>query len=190
MFVGENALKSTPWLLKNPSDNKVIGKVLIKYNGNESVFSSDNYIAISSDAFNGNNYIQEVIIGRNTKHIGTRAFANCEKLTSVVITISGFLASAFAAESFAGELANMINISFITKETLTTILIILITLILSYFTLVFGELLPKKIGLANSYDLSFKMVKPLCIVISIFNPVIRIIIEMGDECGKSQKIQL
>lgn len=90
----------------------------------------------------------------------------------VVITISGFLASAFAAESFAGELAELINISFLTKETLTTILVVLITLVLSYFTLVFGELLPKKIGLAYSYDLSFKMVKPICIVIAIFNPII------------------
>lgn len=90
----------------------------------------------------------------------------------VVITISGFLASAFAAESFAGELAELINISFLTKETLTTILVVLITLVLSYFTLVFGELLPKKIGLAYSYDLSFKMVKPICVVITIFNPII------------------
>lgn len=90
----------------------------------------------------------------------------------VVITISGFLASAFAAESFAGELAELINVSFLTKEALTTILVVLITLVLSYFTLVFGELLPKKIGLAYSYDLSFKMVKPICVVIAIFNPII------------------
>ena len=90
----------------------------------------------------------------------------------VVITISGFLASAFAAESFAGELASMIKISFMSTETLTTILVVLITLILSYFTLVFGELLPKKIGLAYSYQLAFKMVNPINMVIKIFNPII------------------
>ena len=90
----------------------------------------------------------------------------------VAITISGFLASALAAESFAGELAQMMNVTFVTKETLTTILVIAITLILSYFTLVFGELLPKKIGLAYSYQLSFKMINTLCIVITIFKPVI------------------
>lgn len=90
----------------------------------------------------------------------------------VVITISGFLASAFAAESFAGELASMIKIDFISTQTLTTILIVLITLLLSYFTLVFGELLPKKIGLAYSYELSFKMINPINTVIKIFNPII------------------
>ena len=90
----------------------------------------------------------------------------------VVITISGFLASAFAAESFAGELASMIKLSFMSTETLTTILVVLITLILSYFTLVFGELLPKKIGLAYSYKLAFKMINPINTVIKIFNPII------------------
>lgn len=90
----------------------------------------------------------------------------------VVITISGFLASAFAAESFAGELASMIKLSFMSTETLTTILVVVITLILSYFTLVFGELLPKKIGLAYSYQLAFKMVNPINTVIKIFNPII------------------
>ena len=90
----------------------------------------------------------------------------------VAITISGFLASALAAESFAGELADMMNVTFMTKQTLTTILVIIITLILSYFTLVFGELLPKKIGLAYSYQLAFKMVNPINTVIKIFNPII------------------
>lgn len=90
----------------------------------------------------------------------------------VVITISGFLASAFAAESFAGELASIIKLSFMSTETLTTILVVVITLILSYFTLVFGELLPKKIGLAYSYQLAFKMVNPINTVIKIFNPII------------------
>ena len=90
----------------------------------------------------------------------------------VVITISGFLASAFAAESFAGELASMIKLSFMSTETLTTVLVVLITLILSYFTLVFGELLPKKIGLAYSYKIAFKMINPINTVIKIFNPII------------------
>lgn len=90
----------------------------------------------------------------------------------VVITISGFLASAFAAESFAGELASMIKLSFMSTQTLTTILVVLITLILSYFTLVFGELLPKKIGLAYSYKIAFKMINPINTVIKIFNPII------------------
>lgn len=93
----------------------------------------------------------------------------------VVITLSGFLASAFAAENFASELASIINITFISQSTLTTILIVLITLILSYFTLIFGELLPKKIGLAYSYSWSFKMVNVIYATIKIFKPFIIIL---------------
>lgn len=93
----------------------------------------------------------------------------------IAITLSGFLASAFAADSFASELANMINLSFLSKSTLTTILIILITMILSYFTLVFGELVPKKLGLAYSNKIAFSMVLVIDIVIKVFKPFIIIL---------------
>lgn len=93
----------------------------------------------------------------------------------IAITLSGFLASAFAAESFASELANILNITIITKETLTTILIIIITILLSYFTLVFGELVPKKIGLAYSTKISFTMVNIIELVMLICKPFIIIL---------------
>ena len=54
----------------------------------------------------------------------------------IAITLSGFLASAFAAENFASEIADIITISTISKETLTSILVVIITIILSFFTLV------------------------------------------------------
>ena len=93
----------------------------------------------------------------------------------IAITLSGFLASAFAAENFASELSNIINISFLTKETLTNILVILITIILSYFTLVLGELAPKKIGLSYSEKIAFSMVEVINIVIKICKPFIIIL---------------
>lgn len=93
----------------------------------------------------------------------------------IAITFSGFLASAFAAESFASEIASKINITFLTAETLTTILIVVITIILSYFTLVFGELVPKKIGLAYSKKISFAMVNIIYAVITFFKPFIWIL---------------
>lgn len=90
----------------------------------------------------------------------------------IAITLSGFLASAFAAESFASEIADILTISFLTKDTLTTILIVLITMVLSYFTLVFGELVPKRIGLTYSKKIAFSMVTMIDIVIIIFKPFI------------------
>ena len=93
----------------------------------------------------------------------------------VAITLSGFLSSAFAAESFASEIASSLNASFISLDVLTNILIILITIILSYFTLVFGELLPKKIGIANPEKISYAMVDIIYGVIIFFKPFILIL---------------
>lgn len=107
----------------------------------------------------------------------------------VAITLSGFLASAFAADSFANKIARNISISFLTEAALTNILIILITIILSYFTLVFGELLPKKIGLAYSDKIAFAMVDVICFVITFFRPFITILKFSTDKLEKIFKIK-
>ena len=107
----------------------------------------------------------------------------------IAITLSGFLASAFAAENFASEIANLINISFLTEEATTNILIIIITIILSYFTLVFGELVPKKIGLAYSKELSYKMVNIVDFVIKVCKPFILILKNSTDFVTKLLKIK-
>lgn len=93
----------------------------------------------------------------------------------IAITLSGFLASAFAAENFASEIAGLIVVTNISKEMLTNILVIIITIILSYFTLVFGELIPKKLGLAYSKKISFAMIGPINFVITFFKPFIIIL---------------
>jgi putative hemolysin len=75
----------------------------------------------------------------------------------VLITLAGFLSSAFAASNFSGRLANWL-VSLGTKipaDTLSTASVVIITLILSYFTLVFGELLPKRIALKKADSLAF-----------------------------------
>ena len=68
----------------------------------------------------------------------------------VCITLSGFLGSAFAADSFASILADALvaaGFVLLTPAALHSVCVILITLILSYFTIVLGELLPKRIAL-------------------------------------------
>jgi len=75
----------------------------------------------------------------------------------VLITLAGFLSSAFAASNFSGRLANWF-VSLGTKipaDTLSTASVVIITLILSYFTLVLGELLPKRIALKKADTLAF-----------------------------------
>ena len=66
----------------------------------------------------------------------------------VGITLAGFLASAFAADSFT-ELLIGYGFFLVSDVFTENLLMIMITLILSYFTLVFGELVPKKVGLSN-----------------------------------------
>lgn len=70
------------------------------------------------------------------------------------ITLAGFLGSAFAADSFSDPLVNwMIKLFGLTESvrpTLDAVAVIVITLILSYFTLVLGELVPKRIAMKNS----------------------------------------
>ena len=79
-----------------------------------------------------------------------------EKFLSTIqisITLAGFLGSAFAADNFAGKLTNWIynDLDFhsINIETLETLCIVFVTLILSYVTLVLGELVPKRIAMKN-----------------------------------------
>ena len=71
----------------------------------------------------------------------------------VGITLAGFLGSAFAADSFSDILVdwlvNTCKITFIPLGVLDTVSVILITIILSFFTLVLGELVPKRIAMRN-----------------------------------------
>lgn len=91
------------------------------------------------------------------------------------ITLAGFLASAFAADYFADYFLEMISISILPLSTLRTILVILITLVLSYFTLVFGELVPKKFAINNPFKVAYTFVGLIKIVNIIFSPLIKLL---------------
>lgn len=90
------------------------------------------------------------------------------------ITFAGFLGSAFAADNFAGRLTRwLIDIGLkVPATTLNTISVILITFLLSYFTLVFGELVPKRIAMRNAEKLSLGMSGILYGISRIFGPLV------------------
>src|SRR5699024_1229667 len=73
------------------------------------------------------------------------------------ITLAGFLSSAFASDAFAERLAPMLYqvIPFISLITWKNISIILITIILSFFTLIFGELVPKRLAMKHYEKIAF-----------------------------------
>ena len=73
------------------------------------------------------------------------------------VTLAGFLSSAFASDTFANMLAPALNL-LIPSVSLTvwkSLSIVIITLILSYFTLVFGELVPKRLAMKYYEKISF-----------------------------------
>ena len=78
----------------------------------------------------------------------------------VAITLSGFMGSAFAAENFAGMLSNWLVLGLgipLSQETMHSISVVVITITLSYFTLVFGELVPKQVAMRNAEKLALGM---------------------------------
>ena len=86
----------------------------------------------------------------------TREPAKFLATIQVAITLSGFLGSAFAADNFSDPLVDLalglgVNIP---RATLDVIAVVLITLILSYITLIFGELVPKRIAMKRSEQIA------------------------------------
>ena len=77
----------------------------------------------------------------------------------VAITLSGFLGSAFAADNFAGLLVTGLQKLGVplSVEALHSISVVLITIVLSYFTLVFGELIPKQVAMRKAEKLALGM---------------------------------
>lgn len=92
----------------------------------------------------------------------------------VAITLSGFLGSAFAADNFSGTLADwLFDLGIpLSRATLATVSLILITLILSYFTLVFGELVPKRLAMKKAESLALAMSGLISAISTLFAPVV------------------
>lgn len=105
------------------------------------------------------------------------------------ITLAGFLASAFAAENFADYFIELLNPSPEKLDLTRSLLIIIITVLLSYFTLVFGELVPKKIALNNPEKIALSMAYPMNAVIILFYPFIKILSKSTDIVCKLLKVK-
>ncbi|MBQ8506092.1 MAG: HlyC/CorC family transporter [Clostridia bacterium] len=92
----------------------------------------------------------------------------------VAITLSGFLGSAFAADNFSDVLVDwLIGLGVgIPRATLESIAVIVITLILSYFTLIFGELVPKRVAQRKSEKLALAVSGIISAIATAFKPVV------------------
>ena len=92
----------------------------------------------------------------------------------VAITLSGFMGSAFAAENFSGVLVDWAVGMGVTVpvNVLDSIAVVLITVILSYFTLVFGELVPKQVAMRKAEPLALGMSSLISTIAIVFAPLV------------------
>lgn len=91
----------------------------------------------------------------------------------VAITLAGFFSSASAATGISQVLGGWIAQFGIPYSN--TIAVVVVTIILSYFTLVFGELVPKRIALQKAEAFSLFVVQPIYIISKILSPFIKLL---------------
>ena len=93
------------------------------------------------------------------------------------ITLAGFLSSAFASETFADMMAPALYNVFpiISQGAWKSISIIVITIILSFFTLVFGELVPKRLAMKHYEKISFATIGVIRAISIITAPFVKLL---------------
>jgi len=129
---------------------------------------NDNKIRYMAEEGNKKASLLIKILGEPSKFLAT---------IQIGITLAGFLASAFAADTFAGPLVELIKKTNlpISETVLKNVSVILITIILSYFTLVFGELVPKRLAMKKAESISFFVVTPLRALSTITSPFVKLL---------------
>ena len=105
------------------------------------------------------------------------------------ITLAGFLSSAFASDAFAYRLAPVLNnLIPIGTEIWQNISIIIITIILSFFTIVFGELVPKRLAMKNYEKISFATIGIIRTISIITAPFVKLLTVTTNAISKIFKV--
>ena len=135
----------------------------------EIAFISLNDAKIEKEAKEGNKKAKQIykMVKEPSKFLAT---------IQIGITLAGFLSSAFASETFASELAPILNnLIPLGIGVWNSISIVLITIILSYFTLVFGELVPKRIAMKNYEKIAYGTVGVIRVIAIITSPFVKLL---------------
>lgn len=108
-----------------------------------------------------NSYLLEKVTSDSTKYLST---------IQVAITFSGFLSSAIAGSQLSVYLVNFL--SDININIANNIAVIIITVLLSFFTLVFGELVPKRVALSKSVKIALFSAPIIYVIMKVFAPFV------------------
>lgn len=145
----------------------------------EIAFISLNDAKIEKQAKEGNKKAKQIekMIKSPSKFLAT---------IQIGITLAGFLSSAFASDAFADKLAPILNtwMPFISLGVWKSISIILITIILSFFTLVFGELVPKRLAMKNYEKISFATIGIIRAISIITSPFVKFLTAVTNAVSK------
>lgn len=92
----------------------------------------------------------------------------------VGITLAGFLGSAFAADNFSDRIVDWLIAQGVTiaPAKLDVLAVIFITLVLSYVTLIFGELVPKRIAMQYAEKIALFISSSIYLIAKIFSPIV------------------
>ena len=88
------------------------------------------------------------------------------------MTLAGFLAAAFGASSLAGDLAPNLEDAGVPEGLAEPLALVVITLVITYLSIVFGESVPKRLALQNAERTSLLVAPVLDRVASMFRPLI------------------
>lgn len=145
----------------------------------EIAFISLNDAKIEKQAKEGNKKAKKIndMLDKPSKFLAT---------IQIGITLAGFLSSAYASETFASELAPMLNklIPSLSIAIWHNISIVVITIILSYFTLIFGELVPKRLAMKNSEKIAFATIGIIKTISIITAPFVKFLTFSTDVVSK------
>jgi putative hemolysin len=88
------------------------------------------------------------------------------------VTLAGFLSAAVGAATLSDDLAPVLEGWGLEPAAAETTALILITIVVAYLSLVFGELAPKRLALQRSERVSWALGPPLDVLATLFRPVI------------------
>ncbi len=150
----------------------IILVILIAFNAffaaSEIAFISLNDAKIEKQAKQGNKKAKQIqkMIKSPSKFLST---------IQIGITLAGFLSSAFASDTFAEMLSPVLYewMPWISLEVWNSISIVIITIILSFFTLVFGELVPKRFAMKNYEKISFATIGIIRTISILASPFVK-----------------
>lgn len=136
----------------------------------EIAFISLNDAKVAKQAKNGDKKAKQIL----------KMLENPSKFLATIqigITLAGFLSSAFASDAFASKLAPILNniIPQVSISVWQSISIIIITMILSFFTLVFGELVPKRLAMKSYEKIAFSTIGIIRFIYILTVPFVKLL---------------